>query len=72
MKYFHKHVYVYQFEMNNHATWPGKTTCSMQYALCTNKTDANHKENRLLLEHMLRVIYGYMPKHVKFIYERIK
>jgi hypothetical protein len=68
--YKHQHVYVYQFEMNNHSTWPGKHTCNMNYVLCTNITDPNHKENKTLLEHMLRTIYGFMPKYVKFLYEK--
>jgi hypothetical protein len=70
--YKHEHVYVYQFEVKNHPTWHGTSTCKMEYSLCTNIDGHNHKENRSTLEHMLRVVYGYMPKGVKFLYERIQ
>ena len=66
----HKHVYVYEFEMQNHASWGGKRTCTMEYALCTNVDGPDHKENRKTLEHMLRFIYGHYPKGVKFVRER--
>jgi hypothetical protein len=68
--YTHRHIYIYQFEMKNHSTWSGETTCSMQYSLCTNISDPNHKENRSMLEHMLRLVYGHMPKGVKFLQEK--
>jgi hypothetical protein len=42
----------------------------MDYALCTNVEGPNHKENRKLLESMLRVVYGHYPKGVKFVGER--
>jgi hypothetical protein len=57
--------------MQNHASWGGKRTCTMEYALCTNHHDPNSKENRTLLESMLRTVYGHMPKGVKFLREKI-
>lgn len=68
----HKHIYVYQFEVNNHPTWQGTRTCQMEYSLCTNIDGHNHKENKAILEQMLRVVYGYMPKGVKFLHEKIQ
>jgi len=69
--YKHQHVYVYQFEMKNHATWPGTHTCTMDYSLCTDITGPTHKQNLLLLEQMLRTVYGHMPKGVKFLREKV-
>ena len=68
----HQHVYIYQFEMKNHSTWRGMHTCSMEYSLCTDISGPTHKENLILLEHMLRTVYGHMPKGVKFLQEKIK
>jgi len=70
--YKHEHVYVYQFEVTNHPTWHGISTCKMEYSLCTNIDGPNHKENRSILEQMLRTVYGYMPKGVKFLHEKIQ
>jgi hypothetical protein len=70
--YKHEHVYVYQFEVKNHPTWHGVSTCKMEYSLCTNIDGPNHKENRSILEQMLRTVYGYMPKGVKFLHEKIQ
>ena len=70
MKYLHEHVYVYQFDIENHSTWAGRRWTTMEYALCTNKEDPNHHENRKMLESMLRMVYGHYPKGVKFIKER--
>ena len=70
IKWTHKHVYVYEFQMQNHPTWPGTKTCVMEYSLCTNIDDPDHKENRKTLEHMLRFVYGHYPKGVKFVRER--
>ena len=70
MKYEHKHVYVYQFDIENHRTWSGKRWDTMEYKLCTDVTDPNHKQNKSLLESMLRMVYGYYPKGVKFLYEK--
>jgi len=66
----HKHVYVYEFQMQNHPTWPGTKMCVMEYSLCTNIDDPNHKENRKTLEQMLRLVYGHYPKGVKFVRDR--
>jgi hypothetical protein len=67
----HKHVYVYQFEMKNHPTWPGTHFTTQEYTLCTNHDDPNGKANKKLLEEALRTVYGHMPKGVKFSYEKI-
>jgi hypothetical protein len=69
--YKHQHVYSYQFEMKNHATWQGMHTCIMEYSLCTDITGPTHKQNLILLEQMLRVVYGHMPKGVKFLQEKV-
>lgn len=68
--YKHQHVYIYQFEMKNHSTWQGLHACSMEYSLCTDIAGPTNKQNLLLLEHMLRVVYGHMPKGVKFLTEK--
>jgi hypothetical protein len=70
MKYEHRHVYVYQIDIENHRTWGGKRWDTMEYKLCTDVTDPNHKQNKSLLESMLRMVYGYYPKGVKFLYEK--
>ena len=71
MIYTHQHVYVYQFDIENHPTWHGKRWTTMEYVLCTNVTGPNHKSNRAMLETMLRTVYGYYPKGVKFLHEKI-
>lgn len=68
--YHHKHIYVYQFEMRNHPTWSGTHFTTMEYTLCTNEDGPNSKANRKLLEEALRIVYGHMPKGVKFLYEK--
>lgn len=70
IKWTHKHVYVYEFTMQNHVSYNGSRTCKMEYALCTNIDDPNHKENRKTLEQMLRLVYGHYPKGVKFVRDR--
>jgi hypothetical protein len=42
----------------------------MEYSLCTNIDGPDHKENRKILEQMLRLVYGHYPKGVKFVRER--
>jgi len=69
IRYKHEHVYVYEFEVSTHPSWTGKRWDTMQYKLCTNITGPNHKENRKLLENMLRIVYKYLPKGIKFIKE---
>lgn len=68
--FHHKHVYVYQFEMKNHSSWNGTHVTTMEYTLCTNDTGPNSKSNRKLLEEALRIVYGHLPKGVKFLYEK--
>lgn len=70
VRYAHEHVYVYEFEVDNHKSWSGKSTSTMEYALCTNITGPMAKENKKLLEAMLRIIYGYYPKSIRFKYDR--
>jgi len=70
MKWTHKHVYVYEFILENHESWSGTKTCVMEYALCTNTDGPEHKENRKLLEQMLRLVYKHYPKGVKFVRDR--
>ena len=71
IKYKHEHVFVYRFEMENHASWQGKRVGTQEYTLCTNYPDPNGKANRTLLESMLRMVYGHMPKSVKFLHEKV-
>ena len=68
--HIHKHIYVYQFEMKNHNSWSGTHVTTMEYTLCTNDSGPNSKSNRKLLEEALRIVYGHMPKSVKFLYEK--
>lgn len=65
-QYKHKHVYVYRFEM----TTRNNTRTNLTYTLCTDIDNPNSKENRSLLESMLRLVYGHMPKSVKFLHEK--
>jgi hypothetical protein len=66
--YKHKHTFVYGFEIQKRAPYVGWQKC--EYTLLTNHDDPNGKENRALLEGMLRIAYGHMPKGVKFLYEK--
>jgi len=68
IKYNHKHTYVYSYFINKKAPFVGVT--NYEYILLTDHDDPNGKQNRTLLETMLRVIWGYMPKVVKFSYEK--
>jgi hypothetical protein len=38
--------------------------------LCTDIDGPNSKQNKTLLESMLRIVCGSMPKGVKFLYEK--
>ena len=71
VRYTHEHIYVYQFDIENHASWGGKRWTTIEYTLCTNHDDPNSKKNRTLLESMLRLVYGHYPKGVKFLREKI-
>lgn len=66
--YKHKHIYVYQYELSKRKPYVGWEQC--EYTLCTDHDGANSKENRALLESMLRIVCGHMPKGVKFLYEK--
>lgn len=71
IRYEHKHIYVYQFELQKHKSHSyGTHKC--EYTLLTNISNPNCKANRQLLESMLRIVYGHMPKSVKFLHEKIK
>jgi len=54
--YKHKHIYVYQYELSKRKPYVGWEQC--QYTLC------------MLLESMLRIVCGHMPKSVKFLHEK--
>lgn len=71
VKYTHKHVFIYQFQIENHPTYPGTRWANVEYTLCTNHDYPNGKENRTLLESMLRLVYGHYPKGVKFLRENV-
>jgi hypothetical protein len=63
----HKHCYVYQFlqkERYSVATHP------VTYKLLTNITGHKHPDNRKWLEQGLRIAYGFMPKSVKYKYDK--
>ncbi len=66
----HKHRYVYKFLLSNHKTHAPGTFCTHEYVLCTDIDGPNDKQNRKLLEGMLRAAFNYYPKTVKFAYER--
>ena len=68
--HIHKHIYVYQFEMKNHNSWSGQHFTTMEYALCTDHDGPNSKPNRKLLEEALRIVYGHLPKGIKFLHEK--
>ena len=70
IQFKHKHTYVYGFELQKRAPFVGWEKC--EYTLLTDITDPNCKSNRTLLESMLRLVYGHLPKSVKFLYEKIK
>ena len=40
------------------------------YISCLIWKQLKHKENTKTLETMLRTVYGFMPKGVKFLYEK--
>jgi hypothetical protein len=67
----HKHRYIYEFELKNHPTWPGTHFTTQEYTLCTNHDGPTSKANKKLLEEALRMVYGHMPKGVKFKYEKV-
>ena len=68
VRYSHKHIYVYGYELSKRAPYYGWQTC--EYRLCTDTEGHNNKQNRALLETMLRIVCGHMPKGVKFLYEK--
>lgn len=65
-RYHHEHVYVYKFDLKSKRGG----TVEHEYMLCTNHDGPNSKPNRVLLEQMLRLVYGHYPKGVRFAYER--
>jgi hypothetical protein len=64
--YKHEHIYVYQFPLTNREGG----TILVEYSLCTNISGPQHRDNKNLLESMLRLVYKHMPKGVKFLYEK--
>ena len=68
IKYKHKHIYVYSYFINKKPPMSGVTP--YEYSLCTDHDNPNGKQNRAILESMLRIVWGYMPKVVKFKYEK--
>jgi hypothetical protein len=68
IKYKHKHIYVYGYHINKKSPATGVTP--YEYVLCTDHDNPNGKQNRAILESMLRIVWGYMPKVVKFKYEK--
>jgi len=70
IQYKHKHIYVYTYEMSKKKPYVGWEKC--EYSLCTDHDGPNSKENRHLLESMLRIVCGHLPKGLKFSHEKIK
>jgi len=68
--YKHKHRYVYKFLLTNNKNNFNKMCCTQEYVLCTDIDGPNNKQNRKLLENMLRVAYNFYPKSVRFSHER--
>ena len=68
IKYKHKHTYVYSYFINKRNPYIGVT--QYDYVLCTDHDNPNGNQNRSILESMLRIMWGYMPKLVKFKYEK--
>ena len=69
IQFKHKHAYLYEFEIQKHKS----VSCGWEkcdYVLLTNHDGHSSKENRQLLETMLRTVYGHMPKGVKFIRDK--
>ncbi len=70
IQFKHKHTYIYGFELQKRAPYVGWEKC--EYTLLTDTGNPNCKANRSLLESMLRLVYGHLPKGVKFLYEKVK
>jgi len=70
IQFKHKHTYIYGFELQKRAPNVGWEKC--EYTLLTDTDNPNCKANRSLLESMLRLVYGHLPKGVKFLYEKVK
>ena len=68
IRYSHKHIYVYSYELSKRSPYVGWQKC--EYTLCTDTDGPNSKQNRTLLEGMLRIVCGHLPKGVKFLYEK--
>jgi hypothetical protein len=69
IKFKHAHCYVYEFQLSLRDTSGYKTE---QYSLLTNVDGHNNRQNREWLEQGLRAAYGYMPKHVRFKFDKYK
>ena len=63
----HAHAYVYRFLVP--ATEGGVTT--IDYTLLTDTDGPRNPRNREALESALRVAYGYRPKGVRYLCERV-
>ena len=68
--YKHKHRYVYKFLLAKNKNDFNGTYHTQEYVLCTDIDGPNNKQNRKLLENMLRVAYNFYPKSVRFSHER--
>jgi len=65
----HKYCYVYEFNMSRR---DGFGFITQDYHLLTDIEGHKHKQNREWLEQGLRAAYGYMPKGVKFKYDKYR
>jgi hypothetical protein len=69
IKFTHKHTYVYVYELQKRSPYVGWERC--EYVLCTDHDGPNSKENRKILESMLRIVCGgHMPKGVRYSHEK--
>jgi len=68
-KHQHKHCYVYTF-LQKHKYGPHHE--QIPYNLLTDISGHSNIQNKKWLEQGLRMAYGYLPKSVKFQYDKYK
>jgi len=66
-KYRHKHCYVYMFLQKHRYSCQHE---QVSYKLLTDITGHKDPQNRKWLEQGLRMSLGYMPKSVKYQYDK--
>lgn len=68
-KYRHNHCYVFEILQKHRYSTTHET---VSYTLLTNVEGPAHPDNRKWLEQGLRAAFGYMPKSVKYKYDKYK